>query len=171
MLEEKIIKTRNKFDKKAAVQLRLEGKSIKDIAEEINCAEITCYIGLKDIKVNRYFKETKGCKVVYKLLNIQKECIYVGQTTDFLKRWASHRVNSKFFDEVLYVVCYVVETNPDMAFIEAQLIAIDLPKYNKRLVDSSPSKHKIPYLKMLVYNLNGTLVDNFYHKDNDVDLI
>lgn len=146
---------RKKFNKQKAQDLRLLGLTIKDIAQELDCAEITCYVNLKDVKVNKHFKDVSKSLVVYEFYNKNKECIYIGQSKSFHRRIIQHKSKSIWYEEIETIICYVMESFPDMVFMEAQLIIQKQPKYNDRIIESKASKFTIDYLDKITYNIYG----------------
>lgn len=152
-------KSRQKFDRNKAEELRKEGYCIKEIAEKLGCAEITCYVNLKKIKPLKYFKEISNLNIVYELYDSNDNCIYIGQSKSFHRRWIQHKNKSDFYKEISKIVCYVLESFPDMAFLEAQLIILKKPKYNTRIVDSSASRFTIEYIDRIEYNINGVKIN------------
>ena len=48
-----------------------------------------------------------------------------------------------------------MDSFPDMAFMEAQLIIQKQPKYNDRIVESKASKFIVNYLDKIIYDING----------------
>ncbi len=148
-------KSRNVYNREKAEELRLQGYSIKEIAKEIGCAEITCSVNLKNIKPVKYFKEVLNKHVVYEFYDINHNCIYVGQSKNFHRRLIQHKMKSNFYTQIKKIICYVFDSFPDMTFAEAQLIIQKEPKYNKRITGSSASQFKIDYIDKIEYNLNG----------------
>lgn len=101
------------------------------------------------------FDKTRGMHIVYEFYNIEDECIYIGQTINFMQRLNDHRCNSKFYSEIVRIVCNVAESLPDMTFLEAQYIIQKKPKYNQRIIGSKESRFKIDYLQRVEYDIEG----------------
>jgi hypothetical protein len=148
-------KSKTEYNKEIAEELRIQGFAIKEIAKEINCAEITCFINLKNIKPLKYFKETMGYHTVYEFYDLNNDCIYIGQSKNFPNRLRQHRIKSSFYNEIKTITCYLFKSFPDMAFTEAQLIIQKQPKYNKRIAGSQLSDYIINAADKIKYNLNG----------------
>lgn len=105
------------------------------------------------------FELTKNKWIVYELYDINRECIYVGQSKVFSKRIIQHAYSSSFYGEIKTIVCYIMESFPDMAFLEAQLIVELQPKYNVRILESTTSRFNVEYVQRLKYTIEGTLLD------------
>lgn len=101
------------------------------------------------------FKETANKWIVYEFYDSDNNCIYVGQSKVFAKRFIQHNYSSSFSNDIKIIVCYIVDSFPDMAFIEAQLIIQKQPKYNNRIIESKASKFTIDYVDKITYNIYG----------------
>lgn len=148
-------KSRNTYNREKAEALRLQGYSIKEISIQIDCAEITCFTNLKNIKPLKYFKEVSNKHVVYEFYDINDKCIYVGQSKNFHRRLLQHKLKSTFYMRIKKIICYIFESFPDMTFAEAQLIIQKEPEYNKRITGSNASQFQINYIEKIEYNMNG----------------
>jgi len=101
------------------------------------------------------FRETADKWIVYEFYDSNDICIYIGQSKVFDRRFVQHNYSSAFSNQIHKVVCYVMDSFPDMAFMEAQLIIQKQPKYNDRIVESKASKFTINYLDKIIYDING----------------
>lgn len=70
-----------------------------------------------------------------------------------------HNYSSVFSKEIDTIVCYVMESFPDMAFMEAQLIIQKQPKYNDRIIESKASKFTVEYVDKIKYNIHGVKIN------------
>ena len=104
---------------------------------------------------NRKFEETYNQWVVYEFYDYNDICIYVGQSKVFAKRFIQHNYDKRITDEIKTIVCYIMDSFPDMAFLEAQKIIEKQPKYNTRISESCLSKFDINYVHKIKYNING----------------
>lgn len=101
------------------------------------------------------FDQTRGNHVVYQFYDINDECIYVGQSINFIRRLNDHKVSNVFYSQITKIVCNIVESYPDMIFLEAQLIIEIKPKYNKQVIGAIASKSKIYVTKIVEYDIEG----------------
>jgi predicted GIY-YIG superfamily endonuclease len=152
-------KQRTEFDREKAEELRRQGFTVKEIAKQINSAEITCFKNLKETQVNKHFKELKDMEIVYEFYNKDGICIYIGQSKSFHRRLIQHKSKSNWYSEISTITCYVMDSFPDMAFMEAQLIIQKQPKYNDRIIKSKESKFIIDYNNKINYNIYGVKIN------------
>lgn len=101
------------------------------------------------------FDKVRGKYVVYEFYNVDDQCIYVGQTLNFIQRVHDHKSNSKFYKEITRIICSVTESLPDMTFLEAQYIIQKKPKYNQRIIGAIASRFKIDCLQIIEYDVEG----------------
>lgn len=108
-------------------------------------------------KITRFkmFSKTLGKYIVYEFVDINDKSIYIGQSVNFVKRLIQHKKNSAFYSQISKIRCYIMESIPDMTFLEAQLIILNKPKYNKKLIGEEASKNTIQYTAKLIYNIAG----------------
>lgn len=105
------------------------------------------------------FKETNNRWIVYEFYDLNNNCIYIGQSKVFDKRFIQHNYTSIFSEEINIIVCYIMESFPDMAFMEAQLIIQKQPKYNDRIIESKASKFTVEYVDKVEYNVHGIKIN------------
>jgi len=121
----------------------------------VDCKKLTRK-SKSNIKLNnRKFEETYDKWVVYEFYDNNNICIYVGQSKVFAKRFIQHNYDKRITDKIKRIVCYIMDSFPDMAFLEAQKIIEKQPKYNTRISESSLSKFEIPYTYKIEYDFNG----------------
>lgn len=101
------------------------------------------------------FDKTRGMHIVYEFYNINEECIYIGQSVNFIQRLNDHKCNAVFYKEITRIVCNITESLPDMTFLEAQYIIQKKPKYNQRIIGAIESRFKIDCLQRVEYDIEG----------------
>lgn len=101
------------------------------------------------------FDATRGSHVVYQFYDINDECIYVGQSVNFIRRLNDHKTKNVFYTQITRIVCNIVESYPDMIFLEAQLIIKLSPKYNKQIIGAKPSNLIVNNIKRFEYDIEG----------------
>jgi len=152
-------KPRNKFNRAEAEKLRKEGYNLHEIAQKLDLATGTCAKNLRNIEVVRYYKEAEDKFVVYECYDISNTCIYVGQSYSLYARLSQHRLKSSFYSEITKIVCYVLDSFPDMAFLEAQMIIQKQPKYNIRIINSKESIFTVHFIERIEFNMNGVRIN------------
>lgn len=121
----------------------------------IECKKLSRKSKTKVKTKNRKFEETYNQWIVYEFYNCNNICIYVGQSKVFAKRFIQHQYDKRITDKIHRIVCYVMASFPDMAFLEAQKIIEKQPKYNTRISESCLSKFEIKYVCQIEYNIDG----------------
>lgn len=104
------------------------------------------------------FKEIELKFVVYELLDLKGNCLYIGQSRNFNKRIIQHN-KSGLTNQCNLIRVHVMACYPDCAFLEAQLIAIYKPQFNKKIMGLTESNYSIEPVYTVYYNLNGDRVN------------
>ncbi len=73
----------------------------------------------------------QGEALVYRFIDVDGECIYIGVTESPLNRWQAHRARKPWWSEVA-AIYYVAGLNKRVAWsLEREAILDERPKYNR----------------------------------------
>jgi predicted GIY-YIG superfamily endonuclease len=109
-------------------------------------------------KRRKIFNEVDKLLVVYEIYDNQQNCIYIGQSCNFIKRWFQHKKNKNIAENTNLITISSFLSYPDMVFYEAQQIIQKQPKYNKRIKYSVLSINQILPDKTFKYDKTGKLI-------------
>lgn len=107
-------------------------------------------------------KKTKKAFYVYKLLNTDKEIIYIGKTHDLkmrLKKYKQEKYSAVPPNEIDKIEYVVLDNECDHNLLEAYLIDYYKPKYNTDMKNNTTSnvRFEIPN-NWIEYNYGGEIV-------------
>ena len=125
----------------------------------IECKKLTRDKPRSNKRLTGAFDKVRRKYIVYEFYDENNQCLYIGQSLNFINRMCEHKSDSLFYVQIKTIKCNILNSLPDMVFLEAQYIIQKKPLYNKRISGAIQSDHSIEPIDVIEYYIDGSEIN------------